>query len=61
MIRLAAYAGVAGLLCVSSAGAEDRDPRLAAPAGARRSATIRSWRISTPALSPPATRPTACG
>ena len=33
MIRLAACAGVAGLLCVSSAGAEDRDPRLAAPAG----------------------------
>ena len=33
MIRLAAYAGVAGLLCVSAAGAEDRDPRLAAPAG----------------------------
>lgn len=33
MIRLPAYAGVAGLLCVSAAGAEDRDPRLAAPAG----------------------------
>lgn len=33
MIRMAAYAGAAGLICASAAGAEDRDLRLAAPAG----------------------------